>query len=260
MYDPSLGRFLQRDPIGYQAGTMNLYEHVYGAPTDFSDPSGLKCQDEYTIPENIKKAIEDAWARSFRPGGVVLEQGFLIVKTKAGRTEIRPLEPGTRTSITFPKPAEGETVVGTFHTHPYEKNKGEQEGVSFSGEDLGLFVSGKWGQVMYVTTGRCILALTVDDPQKCKKCNPALVEKLFKDIYTLERFTKTHPESVEAAVKAVVERCGLCYYKVCKDKTGTAPGGGGGATGATPPPPKSFWERLAEAMYEWGKAGYPGLQ
>jgi RHS repeat-associated protein len=39
-YDPSSGRFLTRDPIGY-AGGINLYSYVRNNPTNYADPSGL---------------------------------------------------------------------------------------------------------------------------------------------------------------------------------------------------------------------------
>jgi len=39
-YDPSLGRFLQRDPIGLAGGT-NVYVYVRSAPGASADPSGL---------------------------------------------------------------------------------------------------------------------------------------------------------------------------------------------------------------------------
>ena len=40
VYAPELGRFLQPDPVGYQAGP-NLYAYVRGDPVNFSDPFGL---------------------------------------------------------------------------------------------------------------------------------------------------------------------------------------------------------------------------
>jgi len=38
-YNPALGRFLQRDPIGF-ADDYNLYRYVKNNPTTYTDPSG----------------------------------------------------------------------------------------------------------------------------------------------------------------------------------------------------------------------------
>jgi hypothetical protein len=41
MYHPGLGRFMQSDPTGFDAGDMNLFRYVGDDPVDRSDPTGL---------------------------------------------------------------------------------------------------------------------------------------------------------------------------------------------------------------------------
>lgn len=40
-YDPKVGRFVTRDPIGFDGGDYNLYNYVGGNPINYIDPYGL---------------------------------------------------------------------------------------------------------------------------------------------------------------------------------------------------------------------------
>nr|WP_286193637.1 RHS repeat-associated core domain-containing protein [Boseongicola sp. H5] len=44
-YDPLTGQFLQRDPIGFASGDLNLYAYVENDPYNWTDPSGLTALD-----------------------------------------------------------------------------------------------------------------------------------------------------------------------------------------------------------------------
>ena len=55
IYSPTLGRFLQTDPIGF-GDRMNLYTYVGADPVNFSDPLGLMSQAECEKEEAKAKA------------------------------------------------------------------------------------------------------------------------------------------------------------------------------------------------------------
>jgi hypothetical protein len=66
MYDPTLGRFAQRDPLGHLAG-MNLYQYVNGNPAGFLDPVGLLVPlDEPGPPAHPDPDPARDWV--FKPG------------------------------------------------------------------------------------------------------------------------------------------------------------------------------------------------
>ncbi len=55
-YHPTLGRFVGRDPIGYEAGDANLYRYVGDSPINKTDPSGEGCKVTFACTLNTPTA------------------------------------------------------------------------------------------------------------------------------------------------------------------------------------------------------------
>ena len=86
-YQPSTGRFMQRDPIGYEGG-LNLYAYCGGDPIQGSDPSGLdpwaeqaakdlrQFRQEYHLPYATleRMYLQEAWENSAEGQGVLYQR------------------------------------------------------------------------------------------------------------------------------------------------------------------------------------------
>lgn len=59
-YNPTTGRFLSEDPIGFRAG-VNLYSYVLGDPIMFGDPLGLCPAGMHeATPDELSKVLAAA--------------------------------------------------------------------------------------------------------------------------------------------------------------------------------------------------------
>lgn len=63
-YDPEIGRYLTRDPIGYGDG-LNVYLSVHNNPVNHIDPLGLEAKGHHIIPRSTFKGAEGEAAEIF---------------------------------------------------------------------------------------------------------------------------------------------------------------------------------------------------
>jgi RHS repeat-associated protein len=59
-YSPEMGRFLQRDPIGYSDG-MNLYEYVHSNPLKYYDPFGAATKQPMGKVGRWQRELQEEW-------------------------------------------------------------------------------------------------------------------------------------------------------------------------------------------------------
>ena len=70
-YDPTLGRFIQEDPIGLGDG-VNLFQYAAGDPINHRDPSGLDCRNS----DGTERPCRVTWSQADNPDQNV--RGFVL--------------------------------------------------------------------------------------------------------------------------------------------------------------------------------------
>jgi hypothetical protein len=84
-YDPSAGRFISEDPIGFNAKQANFYSYVSNSPANFADPKGLsawsKAKNFMNCVDACAKFMQDLNSCTFKKN---LKRAFLSAPFVAG--------------------------------------------------------------------------------------------------------------------------------------------------------------------------------
>lgn len=195
-----------------------------GATTNFDKVSGgvatKDAPDEFELPEAVVKGMQKAWDKSL-PGGKSQEQGGIIVKNKDNSYGWKAGKAGDSGSFSpnYGDKGADETLVGSGHTHPYDKSEGGFTDVSFSGQDIARLVYVE-DPISVVQSGDMLFTIirTTEFDARVKKLDAAGKKKLFDEITkawndTYKATKGKVPERAEAATKATCSKYGLSYYK-----------------------------------------------
>lgn len=206
----------QADSVAREVTNGCMSSALSGAPRNLSRqpaPAAKKCPTTHTIPDDVYKALGEAWRKSGQAGATVTEHGGRIVTDSAGKRVIRTGSGGGG-SISLRAAEAGDVTLGTFHTHPYSKAEGSKLGVSFSGGDIENFIAGDQGSAKYVHAGSCVFVLDTLDASARDGCKAVDIKQRWDD-----KFAKAGGNfqlKVDAAVRAAIKGCGICYYGVCR--------------------------------------------
>ncbi len=115
-YDPSVGRWLSEDPIGFEADDPNLYRYVNNQPTIFIDPSGFappkpspKFQTPTNPPQYPPEKVPNGWRIRTMPPTEQYPEGYWRMEKpmpNGGWQGIDPssMKPGPQPNTHIPLP------------------------------------------------------------------------------------------------------------------------------------------------------------
>jgi len=95
-YSPTLGRFIERDPIGFEAGDNNWYRFVKNQSSSQTDPSGLQAEPPARVRTYCKLYCQDLGTTLYK----VVERWYSTARCRAWQCICRATE-ATRKNCSF---------------------------------------------------------------------------------------------------------------------------------------------------------------
>ncbi|MBL8470653.1 MAG: hypothetical protein KF778_05985 [Rhodocyclaceae bacterium] len=167
--------------------------------------------NEVRLPSSVDKDFKQQYSDSF-PNGKSQEHGGTLVKDSQGGLKL--VNKGAGESGAFMpdrKVDADETIVGTMHTHPYDKSEGGYKGVSFSGADVAYAYYYK--EPIYVDAGNKQFMIMPTDATP-KNLPWQDLDDEWNDSFKQQRQSgKSMQDASSAATKAMARKYDMAYYE-----------------------------------------------
>lgn len=142
------------------------------------------------------------------------ERGATLVRNAAGEIKVRNESSGTAGTFQPSRNVgRGETIVGTYHTHPYDASEGSHTGVGFSAADINY--ANHYKEQMYVDAGN--RQFMVMPTQETPAIDYATLDKDWNDAFTASSVSgKTFEEATREASLNVAKKYKMAYFEGAK--------------------------------------------
>jgi hypothetical protein len=168
--------------------------------------------EQFELGEQVSQQMDTLWQKSVQDidKGVVKEHAATLVEGQEGELKlVNPVE-GDEYGVTPDREvAQGEKLLGTFHTHPYREG---YTGVAFSGQDIANAINSH-DDITVVQSGEDIFALRPTDKTP-EAIDPVVLKREFRQ--RLGRHADegmSFPEAMYAANLDMCEKYGIALYR-----------------------------------------------
>ncbi len=114
-YDPEIGRWTSKDPIGFESGERNFYGYAFEDPVNLFDPSG---RDALTEDPTVREFMYDIWRLAGKGRSETERAAWILKDPNTGKYScLRWPWSAQRRQETWKGPVPT-NAVGLVHTHP----------------------------------------------------------------------------------------------------------------------------------------------
>jgi hypothetical protein len=166
----------------------------------------------FELEEQVAQQMDALWQKSVQgiDKGVVNEYGATLVKGQSGELKLVNPVKGEEDRVRPDREvAEGERLLGTFHTHPYREG---YTGVAFSGQDIANAINSH-DDITVVQSGEDVFALQPTDKTP-EVIDPVVLKREFHQGLEMHADEgMTFPEAMYAANLDMCEKYGIAMYR-----------------------------------------------
>jgi proteasome lid subunit RPN8/RPN11 len=164
------------------------------------------------LGEHVAQQMDTLWQKSVQDidKGVVREHAATLVEGRESKLKlVNPVEGDEYRVRPDREVAEGEKLVGTFHTHPYREG---YTAVAFSGQDIANVINSH-DDITVVQSGEGMFALRPTDKTP-DAIDPAMLRREFHQRLGMHADEgMTFPEAMYAANLDMCEKYGIAMYR-----------------------------------------------